>query len=520
MVRISKIAVISILLVTILPLQVLSAGPSRDQIKVFSNVKTVRLVIQQNYGEAKKAKLPIEDIVEGLLAPIGIKVTKSLVIYDAIINIKVNGKPLGISFFGDMVYAGGKLSGTISFEPKDKNIPPYKKSFSGVIDPLGNNPNIQLSENMTDPSNAPFRDVLVASDFYEKFIETLGELYGPSAAVDCWIALLEDEDYNLQTKAINALVKIGKRAVKPLANKLDTQNNSLKIAVIETLGKIGDPVVVSSLIELLKDKDSSIRSKSAEALGEIRDKRAVEPLIAIIKDEDSWVRMAVAEALGKIGDKKAVDPLISALRDEDSWVKIRAIEALMAIRDPKAVDPIISTLKDRNSSVRTKSAEALGVFKDPKAVPDLIKCLNDKEADVRMRSAEALGKIGDKRAVDPLIGALKDEDWTVRLRSAEALGKIGDKRAVDPLISALKDKEWTVRSSAADALGKLKDSRAVEPLISVLKDKESSVRMSAIEALGSIRDKKAIEPLKKIANSDPSEMVRKRAKEILTILQK
>jgi len=520
MFRIIKISVIVLVILALLPLQIVLGGPSKDQVKAFSNVKTVRLVIQQNYGEAKRAKLPIEDIVEGLLTPIGIKVTKSLVIYDAIINIKINGKPLGVNFFGDTIYAGGKLSGTISFEPKDKKISPYKKTFSGTIDPLGNNPNIQLNEKMVDPSNAPFKEILVASDFYEKFIEALGELYGPSAAIECWITLLEDEDYNIQTKAINELVKIGKRAVKPLSSKLNTQNNSLKLAVIEALGKIGDPIVVSSLIELIKDKDSSIRSKSAEALGEIRDKRAVEPLMAIIKDEDSWVRMAVAEALGKIKDPKAVDALISALKDEDSWVKIRAIEALMAIRDKKAVDPILSTLKDKNSSVRTKSAEALGILKDPKAVPDLIKSLKDSEADVRMRSAEALGKIGDKRAIDPLIEGLKDEDWTVRLRSAEALGKLGDKKAVDPLISALNDKEWTVRSSAADALGRLKDSRAVDPLLTLLKDKESSVRISAIEALGRIKDKKAVEPLKKVANSDSSDLVRKKAKEVLSILQK
>ncbi|MGC8972369.1 MAG: HEAT repeat domain-containing protein [bacterium] len=520
MFRMLKISAVILIILSLLPLQMVIGGPSKDQVKAFSNVKMVRLVIQQNYGEAKRAKLPVEDIIEGLLTPIGIKVTKSLVIYDAIINIKINGKPLGVSFFGDTIYAGGKLSGTISFEPKDKKIPPYKKSFSGTIDPLGNNPNIQLSEKMVDPSNAPFREVLVASDFYEKFIETLGELYGPSAAIECWIALLENEDYNLQTKAINELVKIGKRAVKPLTSKLGTQNDSLKLAVIETLGRIGDPIVVSSLIELLKDKDSSIRSKSAEALGEIRDKRAVEPLIAIIKDEDSWVRMAVAEALGKIRDPKAVDALISILKDEDTWVRIRAVEALMAIRDPKAVEPILSTLKDKNSSVRTKSAEALGVLKDPKAVPELIKSLKDSEADVRMRAAEALGKIGDKRAIEPLIESLKDEDWTVRLRAAEALGKIGDKKAVDPLISVLNDKEWTVRSSAADALGRLKDPKAVEPLLSLLKDKESSVRMSAIESLGRIKDKKAIEPLKKVANSDSSFIVRKKAKEVLSILQK
>jgi len=516
--RFTVIILAIIIVSSILPSGVVLGKPSEEQVKAFSKVKSVHLSVKQNYNEAKKASLPVEDMVEDILNSIGIKISKSPVLYDATINIKINGNPLGFYFSETTVYSGAKLSGVISFEFKDKNLSPYRKSFTGQIEP--NSSNIPVTENMVDPSNAPFKEAFIESDFYENFIGMIGELRGNSAMINCWIALLRRDDYSIQFKSINALTKIGKPAVKPLISNLNDKDNSFRMAVIETLGKIKDPVAVGPLISLIKDEDSSIRMRAAEALGNIGDKRAVEPLISLIKDEDSWVRMAVVEALGKIKDPRGVEPLISALKDKDSWVKMKAIEALRDIKDQRAVDPLLTSLKDSNASVRTRAAEALGALKNPKAVPALIERLKDKEADVRMRSAEALGNIGDKRAVKPLIASLKDEDWTVRLRAAEALGKIGDSNAVKPLIDALNDKEWTVRSSAAEALGKIRDPKAIDPLIKLLNDKDISVRLSAIEALGEIGDKKAIEPLRKVASNDSSQMVKEKAKEILNILQK
>lgn len=498
--------------------QILLAKPSKEQTKAFAKINTVRIIVEQNYGKLRGVNLPIEETVENILKSIGIKSTKSLVLYNGIVRIKINGIPMSSDFFGTTVYSGAKISGTISFEFKSKEIPPYRKSFSGQIEPNSNK--VVITNNMVDPSNAPFKEAFVESDFYEKFIEMIGEFRGKSAMIDCWIPLLKEDDYSIQLKAINALTKIGKPALKPLIDNLNTEDPVFKIAIIETIGKIGKNEALGPLLNLVNDKDSSVRMKVAEALGNIKDKRVIEPLISLTKDKDSWVRMTAVEALGKMKDPRIVEPLISALKDEDSWVKMKALEALKDIKEQRALDPIIALLRDKNASVRTRAAEALGSFKDPKAVPDLIEGLKDEEADVRMRSAEALGNIRDKRAVKPLIASLKDEDWTVRLRSAEALGKIGDLSAVKPLIEALNDKEWTVRSSAADALGKLKDPKAVAPLIKLLKDKDVSVRLSAIEALGELKDKRAIEPLKKVAETDSSETVKKKAKEILKALQK
>ena len=74
-----------------------------------------------------------------------------------------------------------------------------------------------------------------------------------------------------------------------------------------------------------------MRSGAVEALGRIGDVRAVEPLIQRLQDEDEDVRSAAAEALGRIGDARAVDPLIQRLQEEDWWVRETAWQALYRI---------------------------------------------------------------------------------------------------------------------------------------------------------------------------------------------
>jgi HEAT repeat protein len=98
---------------------------------------------------------------------------------------------------------------------------------------------------------------------------------------------------------------------------------------------------VKGLIRALKyPKSPLVRKSAATALGDLGDERAVEPLIEALQDEDNFVRKMAATACGKLHDRKAVEPLIEALADEDPFVRERAAQALGKIGDSRAVDPL------------------------------------------------------------------------------------------------------------------------------------------------------------------------------------
>ena len=85
-------------------------------------------------------------------------------------------------------------------------------------------------------------------------------------------------------------------------------------------------------IEDLKSSDYQIHSRATDALRQIG-KEAVPALIAALKDEDADVRRSAATALGKIGAeaKEAIPSLTDALKDEDADVRNNAAEALSKI---------------------------------------------------------------------------------------------------------------------------------------------------------------------------------------------
>lgn len=275
-----------------------------------------------------------------------------------------------------------------------------------------------------------------------------------------------------------------------------------------------------------------------------------------------------------------IEGLKTALKDKDASIRIKIVEAFEKIGDTHAVESLIDCLNDKDPGVRGRTAVALGHIKTDRSVEALINALQDEYVGVRRKVVNALGNIGsidDFRITDALSRALKDKDYRVREFAVKILIKkvwkpsnlfqqislliaqnlweelieIGSP-AVDPLIEFLEkvldDNRWWSETAAciADTLGKIKDGRAVVPLISGLKvenrrieDLEYAseidqnvptgrthdinnweVRERVTIALGNLGDIKAIDALKKSAENDPSDSVRKAAKEAYEKIQR
>ena len=132
----------------------------------------------------------------------------------------------------------------------------------------------------------------------------------------------------MRWQAAETLGEIGDvRAIKPLINTLNDENNGVRSNSMISLVKIGKPTV-ELLINALKDKEWQMRGHAAETLGEIGNLRAVKELISTLNDENPWVRMSAANALGNIGDARAVEPLKNILNDKNHDVQITAANAL------------------------------------------------------------------------------------------------------------------------------------------------------------------------------------------------
>jgi HEAT repeat protein len=249
-----------------------------------------------------------------------------------------------------------------------------------------------------------------------------------------------------------------------------------------------DPVAV--YVSALTAPHWKTRWQAAQALGELEDSRAVEPLIQAMEDDNQWVRIVAAEALGQIRDQRATDYLLSSLSDHSIWVRRASVVALGQVGDARAVPALMERLLRSPDSEWPEElhgviAKALGEIGEP-AIKVLIDTLNDSDAWVSSAAARALGQIGDPQAITPLTVLIKQENRWVRSAATQALAQIADARAVR---AALTTDEAPRAFWKLMALKEI-DKSTIQQLTALLEDPNEHIRARAAEVLGQLGDKR------------------------------
>ncbi|RKU15084.1 hypothetical protein C6500_20535 [Candidatus Poribacteria bacterium] len=212
---------------------------------------------------------------------------------------------------------------------------------------------------------------------------------------------------------------------------------------------------VPALVDALEDSYEPVRRNAIYALGAIG-KPAVEPLTDALDSEKEAFDMEpilhicdAAHGLAATGVSETVPALIMALQDERENVRASAAYALseMGPVAAEAVDGLIALLTDESEEVRRHATSALGMIKGPvsKTVPALIEVLEDREdTDLAFFAAQALTRIGpDATEAIPALGeALMSESAYVRGFSSEALSRIGTPEALQALVPFLRTARW------------------------------------------------------------------------------
>src|SRR5437588_12902357 len=89
--------------------------------------------------------------------------------------------------------------------------------------------------------------------------------------------------------------------------QLRVSSAKTRLAVVQKLAENRDPDAAGPLIFALKDKEADVRCAAATALMKFDDKRAVEPLLKMLQEPLPALRAAAAETLGLLGDHVVVN---------------------------------------------------------------------------------------------------------------------------------------------------------------------------------------------------------------------
>jgi HEAT repeat protein len=167
--------------------------------------------------------------------------------------------------------------------------------------------------------------------------------------------------------------------------------------------------------------NANVRNAAVISLGLLGNPRAVDSLILALKDEE-WIMFSAIEALARIGDNRVIEPLISALDQNDDLISAMIIETLGELKDKKAIEPLLSKIKDVPVELRNNILKALIDIAGNEGLISLVE--NERD-----------------HLLDYFLDALKDKTQTIQECAIKELGLLRDETAISPLVELSRELE-------------------------------------------------------------------------------
>ncbi len=188
---------------------------------------------------------------------------------------------------------------------------------------------------------------------------------------------LWDESFDVQAAAKDELIRLGDRAVPPLATALGDPKIRTRIQSLHALTALGSSGrgAAPAVIPLLNDPEVDVRVQSLNALGAMSENTALVTMAVVhaMSDAEPAVRLLAAKTLGDLhaGSEIALAPLVKALNDPDGNVRFATIVVFgkLTLRSAPALAALRGVAAhDASPKVREEANEVLALL-DPQGRP-------------------------------------------------------------------------------------------------------------------------------------------------------
>lgn len=229
--------------------------------------------------------------------------------------------------------------------------------------------------------------------------------------------------------------------MKKAADFLNPLSDTYNPMMVEPYVAVSEDAI-TAIADLLFSSDKGIRKDSAVALGILRAQSAL-PAIedALEKEGDNGIKLELIRTIYKIGDPSAGEVLVPLIRDPDKDVHDEAILALGRLRYKDAVPPLNELynagIEERKKifgvlpvsgtdDLQRKILESLAYIGDERSVAIFEAALEDSRDGFRLAGAEGLGRVGDASYLKLLATRyLRENSKSVKLGMSYALFLLG-----------------------------------------------------------------------------------------------
>ncbi len=231
---------------------------------------------------------------------------------------------------------------------------------------------------------------------------------------------------------------------------------------------VPDPVL-KRLRLMIPDTNARVRRQVVLTLRDMHDVADAKLILGQYRLEtDGTVRAAMLNALGRLGDPDAIGLMIEAVSSEDKQIIAEGALGLAVLGEEghvpaEKIAPAIKPLKDcygklaaADQQLREQLLEAMARIADPQFAPIFVDGLaSENVAAVRQAAARGIAALGKPENARLLIDHLSDQDTGVRRTVVDALARIAKSDHLEALFSRLDAKiesDAAVRDKAWDGI--------------------------------------------------------------------
>lgn len=276
------------------------------------------------------------------------------------------------------------------------------------------------------------------------------------------------------------------RKVQPekIIQWINHKDPKIRLATVETLGRIQDSTRAVLLANRLTDDDPAVRSAAVFALGQLFTRSVENYLVEALKSEtDKNIRIKIIEALGKSGSNQNHHTMQDFVESMDADYQIPAALAcgMLAYRGyplyPLAPAFGILVREVKNPEVVWSSVYALYRMGGLSNFDIYSLALSNKDPRAKYFALKGLGN------VDLLTKSEQFVNMKGQPQYREFLRKYQSRDYRQKLSDQLQDSTWYVRQTAVEVLGNMEDQSIQGEIVKMLDDPHPYVRVQAIRSL-------------------------------------
>lgn len=279
----------------------------------------------------------------------------------------------------------------------------------------------------------------------------------------------------------------------------------------------GPATQAKTLIGALSDESVAVRKAASQGLWELAESGRADVLLPYLKSEDSRIRLVVAGVLGEAGAADCAGALAEIASDPDPSVRASVLYAFAQLgeRAKDHCDAVRARLSDAEGSVRARAVEALSAMnpKSEEVAGEALDLTGDSDPSVGEAAVSAAFGFVSRGVSGAMIELLADP--TRRSQAFELLQQ-GDEAALRRLLIAARNAPPESGERALETISYVMSRRwTVEDFAGELASSDPEDRLAAVEGLAMVGGDEAARELARLAKSDPSPRIKKRAAEIV-----